>query len=151
MMERSASPDFVADWEDVARILFSPLFVCEGVLSQRAFMLEASSNESYISVLRTGMDCFEEDMEGIKREGNVLYGYALMNVGAIRNIMTLEHPNIRFEVLPRNAGKRKSHAGIFIKIDDRLLKGGMPQTPERMLARMHLVRIAQDRIVEIEK
>ena len=85
MMEQSVNPDFVADWEDVARLLFSPLFICEGVLSQRAFMLESSTGETYISVLRLSMECFESDMEGIKREGNVLYGYAQMNVGCIRN------------------------------------------------------------------
>ena len=146
MMEQSVNPDFVADWEDVARLLFSPLFICEGVLSQRAFMLESSTGETYISVLRLSMECFESDMEGIKREGNVLYGYAQMNVGCIRNASVPEHSEIKFDVLPRNAGKRKSHAGIFTTIDNKRIKGGMPQSPERMLARMSLVNIAQSGI-----
>lgn len=81
-MDRVVNPDVVADWEDVARMLFSPLFISEGILSQRA----------------------------------------------------------------RNAGKRKSHAGIFATINNKRLKGGMPQTPARMLARMSLVNIAQSNI-----
>ena len=140
------NPDVVADWEDVARMLFSPLFISEGVLSQRAFMLEEAFGDTYISVLRVAMECFESDMEGIKREGNTLYGYAQMNVGAIRSTVVPDHPEIKFDVLPRNAGKRKSHAGIFTTISNKRLKGGMPQTPARMLARMSLVNLAQSNI-----
>ena len=148
-MEFRVNPEVVADWEEVARILFSPLFISEGVLSQRAFLLEQTSNETYISVLRLAMECFEGDIQGIKREVNTLYGYAVMNVERIRKIMIPDHPEICFDVLPRNAGKRKSHAGIFTMIDKKRIKGGMPQTPERMLARMYLVRIAQERIVNL--
>jgi len=114
-MGSRVNPEVVADWEEVARILFSPLFISEGVLSQRAFLLEQTSNETYISVLRLSMECFEDDIKGIKREGNTLYGYA----------------------------------GIFTMIGKKRIKGGMPQTPERMLARMYLVRIAQERIVNL--
>ena len=146
MMDRVVNPDVVADWEDVARILFSPLFISEGILSQRAFMLEDAFGETYISVLRVVMECFESDIEGIKREGNTLYGYAQMNVGNIRNAVVPDHPEIKFDVLPRTAGKRKSHAGIFTTIDNKRVKGGMPQTPARMLARMSLVNIAQSNI-----
>ncbi len=148
-MANVVDPNFVADWEDVARMLFSPLFISEGVLSQRAFMLEDASGETYISVLRIAMECFEADMEGIKREGNTLYGYAQMNVGRIRASVIPEHPEIKFDVLPRNAGKRKSHAGIFTTIDNKRVKGGMPQTPARMLARMSLVNIAQSNIHQL--
>lgn len=145
-MDRVVNPDVVADWEDVARMLFSPLFISEGILSQRAFMLEDAFGETYISVLRVAMECFESDIEGIKREGNTLYGYAQMNVGSIRSAVVPNHPEIKFDVLPRNAGKRKSHAGIFTAIDNKRVKGGMPQTPVRMLARMSLVNIAQSNI-----
>ena len=145
-MDRVVNADVVADWEDVARMLFSPLFISEGILSQRAFMLEDSFGETYISVLRVAMNCFESDIEGIKRAGNTLYGYAQMNVGSIRNAVVPDHPEIKFDVLPRNAGKRKSHAGIFTTIDNKRVKGGMPQTPARMLARMSLVNIAQSNI-----
>lgn len=145
-MEKIVTPDIVSDWEDVARLLFSPLFISDGVLSQRAFMLEGSIGETYISVLRISMECFEADMEGIKREGNTLYGYAQMNVGRIRKTIVPDHPEIKFDVLPRNAGKRKSHAGIFTTIENKRIKGGMPQTPARMLARMSLVNIAQSGI-----
>ena len=148
-MEKVVNPDFVEDWEDVARMLFSPLFICEGVLSQRAFMLEETSGETYISVLRVAMDCFESDMKGIKRESNTLYGYAQMNVGCMRNTVVPDYPEIKFDVLPRNTGKRKSHAGIFTTINNKRIKGGMPQTPARMLARMSLVNLAQSGIHQL--
>ncbi len=38
-MDETISMDFVTDDEDVARMLFSPLFICDGVLSQKAFTL----------------------------------------------------------------------------------------------------------------
>lgn len=57
-MEQTISMDFVADNEDVARMLFSPLFICDGILSQKAFTLEVVSNESYISVLRPSISSF---------------------------------------------------------------------------------------------
>ena len=47
-MNQTATMDFVADSEDVARILFSPLFISEGILSQKAFTLEQQTNETYI-------------------------------------------------------------------------------------------------------
>ena len=43
------SMDFVSDEEDVARMLFSPLFICDGILSQKAFTLEATVRDVYIS------------------------------------------------------------------------------------------------------
>ena len=79
MKDMVVNPGYVADWEDVARILFSPLFISEGVLSQRAFMLEDATGETY----------------------------------------------------------------------NKRIKGGTPQSPLRLLARMQLVRIAQEHIRQI--
>lgn len=142
------SSDFVNDFEDVARMLFSPLFISDGILSQKAFTLDVISNESYISVLRPAIASFENDMDGIRKEGNTLYGYALLNVGEIRHHQFgLKNP-VKLDVLPRNAGKRKSHAGIFATIGQQKVKGGSPQSTERLLLRMHLVNIAQKRIVK---
>ena len=117
-MNQTVSMDFVADTEDVARILFSPLFISEGILSQKAFTLELQTNETYISVLRPAVPSFKDDMEGIKKDGNALYGYALLNVGAIRQIHIDYPEEIKLDVLPRNASKRKSHAGIFATIGE---------------------------------
>lgn len=146
----TAKPDVVADEEDVARMLFSPLFICEGILSQKAFTLEAATNESYISVLRPSISSFNADMEGIRKDGNTLYGYALLNVGEIKNPQIVFPKSMKLDVLPRNAGKRKSHAGIFATISGTKVKGGSPQTVERMLLRMHLVSIAQKRIIKFD-
>lgn len=142
-----ASADFVADWEDVARMLFSPLFICDGILSQKTFTLEPATNESYISVLRPAIASFHSDMDGIKKEGNTLCGYALLNVGNIRESKFFAQEEIVMDVLPRNAGKRKSHAGIYATIADKRVKGGSPQSVARMLVRMRLVQLAKERIV----
>lgn len=144
------SMDFVANEEDVARMLFSPLFICDGILSQKAFTLEAALKETYISVLRTAIDSFKEDMEGIRKEGNTVYGYALLNVEEIRKIKIDYPEKISLNVLPRNAGKRKSHAGIFATIGKNKVRGGAPQTVARMLLRMKLVEIAQKRITALK-
>ena len=149
MKERKVSMDFVANEEDVARMLFSPLFICDGILSQKAFTLEAAMKETYISVLRTAIDSFKADMEGITKEGNTLYGYALLNVKEIRKIRIDYPEEVSLDVLPRNAGKRKSHAGIFVSIGKKKVRGGAPQTVARMLLRMKLVEIAQKRIFEM--
>lgn len=146
-MGRIASLDFVADWENVARLLFSPLFISDGILSQKAFTLDSDSNESYISVLRSFIPSFNEDMDGIKKEGNFLYGYALLNVGKVRNLEFSTFDNISLDVIPRNAGKRKSHAGIVTTIANRRVKGGSPQSAARLLVRMRLVQLAKDNIV----
>ena len=144
------SMDFVANEEDVARMLFSPLFICDGILSQKAFTLEAALKETYISVLRTAIDSFKEDMEGIRKEGNTVYGYALLNVEEIRKIKIDYPEKISLNVLPRNAGKRKPHAGIFATIGKNKVRGGAPQTVARMLLRMKLVEIAQKRITALK-
>ena len=148
MMDEPASMAFVADFEDVARMLFSPLFICDGILSQKTFSLESGINESYISVLRPAISSFHEDMNGIEKEGNTVYGYTLLNVGEIRNSHIEYSELLKLDVLPRNAGRRKSHAGIFATIGQRRVKGGLPQSPARMLMRMQLVSIAQKRIVK---
>lgn len=149
MMEREASLTFVSDSEDVARLLFSPLFICDGILSQKAFTLDKTVNETYISVLRPAISSFRSDIEGIKMEGNTLYGYALLNVSKVRHI-TIDYPEqILLDVLPRNAGKRKSHAGIYATIGKVKIRGGSPQSVGRMLLRMYLVNIAQKRVVSL--
>ena len=143
-MNHSASLTIIEDKEDVARLLFSPIFICDGILSQKAFTLE--TGETYISVLRPAISSFTKDIDGIIHEGSTLYGYALLNVGEIRKVNLASTPTIKFDVLPRNAGKRKSHAGIYTSIEDKRIKGGTPASSALMLARMYLVRIAQKRV-----
>lgn len=150
MIAEMITPQVVADAEDVARILFSPLFICDGILSQKAFTLESSKNETYISVLRPSIATFKADMDGIKKEGNTLYGYALLNVGDIRNSRFRSYVPITLDVLSRSSGKRKSHAGIFATIAERPVKGGSPQSVARLLIRMRLVQLAQNRIVKFK-
>jgi hypothetical protein len=62
---------------------------------------------------------------------------------------------IKFDVLPRNSGRRKSHAGIFTRIDGKNIKGGSTQsittTANQVVSadailqkvRMHLLRLSK--------
>ena len=142
---------YVADTEDVARMLFSPLFIDKGRLSPTAFALRvfADKPETYISVLRTCFECFLSDTELIKPpSANTVYGYALLNVGKIRNLKLYSEQEICFDVVPRGTGKLKSHAGITIRIDQQLLKGG--QRPTSLLRIQNsLLRIAERRLVKL--
>ena len=63
MNELKVRMNFVANEEDVARMLFSPLFICDGILSQKAFTLEAAVKETYISVLRPAIDSFMSEAQ----------------------------------------------------------------------------------------
>ena len=76
MIEQQVSIDSVANYEDVARMLFSPLFICDGILSQKAFTLEADKSETYISVLRPAIPSFGSDMDGIKKRLSPINGEA---------------------------------------------------------------------------
>ena len=86
-MENNSLQSHDDDTEDVARMLFSPLFIDKGQLSPTAFALRVFNGtpETYISVLRTCFDCFLSDAEQIKPPyADTIYGYALLNVGEVR-------------------------------------------------------------------
>ena len=152
-MESNSLQSHVDDTEDVARMLFSPLFIDKGQLSPTAFALRVFNDtpETYISVLRTCFDCFLSDTEQIKPPyANTIYGYALLNVGEVRGIKILSEQDIRFDVLSRGIGKLKSHAGIFVTIDQKLLKGGQ-RPPSLLRIQNKLLRIAENRVVKLLK
>lgn len=142
---------FVADTEDVARMLFSPLFIDKGKLSPTAFALRTFNGkpETYISVLRVCFDCFLSDAEQIKPPlSNRIYGYALLNVGEVRATKFFGNQEIIFDVESRGAGKLKSHAGIITRIDQHLLKGGQ-RPPSLLRIQNCLLRIAEKRLVKL--
>lgn len=150
-MENNSLQSHVDDTEDVARMLFSPLFIDKGQLSPTAFALRVFNDtpETYISVLRTCFDCFLSDAEQIKPPyANTIYGYALLNVGEVRGIKILSEQDIRFDVVPRGTGKLKSHAGIIVTIDQKLLKGGQ-RPPSLLRIQNRLLRIAETRLVKM--
>ena len=73
--------------EQIARALFSPKMIIDGVIQPEAFRLRPAIKEEYISVVRMGITSWQDDILKIpQRKNRVLYVYAEMNVGDIRSI-----------------------------------------------------------------
>lgn len=140
----------IADYEDVARAIFSPKMVFRGKILPAAFELRSQMSEEYLSVMRMAFISWKEDILNIpQRKNRRLYGYAEMNVGDIRNIRK-EH--VKYDVMPCDNTASPSHAGIFITINNEKLVGGRPllaiqdkaaQDFMLLSIRQELVRIAQ--------
>jgi hypothetical protein len=144
-----ASISYVGNDEDVARMLFSPIFIDKGKLSLTAFSLRVfgSQPETYISVLRTSFDCFMADAHSIKPpESNAIFGYALLSVKEVRELHIID--DIRLDVIPRGNGKLKSHAGIFATIGKKLIKGGQ-RHPSILRIQNALMKIAEKNVVKL--
>ena len=110
--------------ENVARVLFSPRMIYNGELQIEAFQLRGSIAEDYLSVLRTSVSSWREDVMAIpQRKNRELKAYAEMNVGEIRDASFL---NVAFEVKACDNERLKSHGGIFVTIDGKPLIGGQP-------------------------
>lgn len=108
--------------ENVARVIFSPRMIYQGVLQTEAFRLREHLAESYISVLRMAIPTWEKDVMQIpQRKNRQLYGYAVMNVGKIRDA---KFQQVEFDVIGCNDQIMKSHAGIFITVNGEPLVGG---------------------------
>lgn len=106
----------LSDIEEVARIIFSPRMIHNGVLLPEAFKLREVIGEEYLSVLRTSIDGWRDDALRIpQRPNRRLYGFAEMKVGDIRQAAFI---NVRFDVLDCATESMPSHAGIFICVGD---------------------------------
>lgn len=112
------------DQEDVARAIFSPLMLDEhGNLSRAAFDLR--HNEDYISVCQMSVASWMSDIHSIPETINrKLFGYCALNVLDIRNLsFMIKSHNLIFEVCEKHIPTNKSHAGIYILLDNSTIKG----------------------------
>jgi len=108
--------------EDVARALFSPRMIVDGVLQPETFKLRSSISEDYLSVMRKFFASWMDDIKKIpQRKNRVLYGYATLNVKEIRDIRLL---NVTYDVKDCSQNSTPSHAGIFITVNGEKLVGG---------------------------
>jgi hypothetical protein len=147
----------IPDTENVARAIFSPKMIYRGHILPAAFELRSFLKEEYISVMRMSFETWKEDILRIpQRKNRQLYGYAEMNVGAIRHI---KKESARYDVLPVDNEACKSHAGIYITYNKEKLIGGKPlssvedkEAQDFMLLslRQELVKIAQQRLVVMQ-
>lgn len=145
---------YIEDNEDVARVVFSPKMIYNGRLLPAAFELRGQIAEDYLSVLRTSISSWKSDMRTIpNRKNRTAVGYALLNVGAVRN---LSDKTTTYDVVDKSTQAMESHAGITISYHSRQVIGGVPlqtkasDTSEdyiRMAIRYRLLKLARKRIV----
>lgn len=148
----------IADSENIARAIFSPRMVVEGKLIPAAFELRESIKETYLSVMRTNIPSWEDEILLIpQRKNRLLYGYAIMNVGDVR---TLKLNDVEYDVLPFPTEVMKSHAGITISHKGKQLQGGTrleslaPGVTEDFLLlaiRSQLITLAQKNLVKMQE
>ena len=118
--------------ETVVRILHKE-WIVDGQLQITAFALR--QGESYISVNRPAIDTFLSDVSDfvskhadykVSDKGSLTYRQASLSVSAVRNIkveLGQLAADVSVEVEPRDA-HYKSHAGIFTRYDEKIIKGG---------------------------
>ena len=110
--------------ENVARALFSPRMIVDGVLQPETFKLRSSISEDYLSVMRMIFASWMDDIKQIpQRKNRILYGYATLNVKEIRDIKL---KNVTYDVKDCSQNSIPSHAGIFITVNGENLVGGQP-------------------------
>jgi hypothetical protein len=136
--------------ENVARVIFSPRMVYKGILQTEAFSLREHIAESYLSVLRMAIPTWQNDVIQIpQRKNRQLYGYAMMNVGEIRDA---NFQNVKYDVKVCNNQTMKSHAGIFITVGGEPLIGGKKlESIDNNVAQDYLLLLIQRRLVEIAR
>ena len=147
--------------EDVARVLFYPSFFngnesplySNGVLSPTAFklqILKSGTPESSISVLRTIIESFTHDIAKLSPRVSNDYkcGYALLNVGKVRNIQIPSTHNIEIEILSTASKRLHSHAEILFRIDGQVVTA-TDEPIEIIRFRKKLARLASERIVKL--
>lgn len=110
--------------ENVARALFSPRMIVDGILQPEAFKLRSSILEDYLSVMRMIYPTWMDDIKSIpQRKNRILYGYAKLNVQEIRDIQL---SGVTYDVKNCSKNSTPSHSGIFITVNGEKLVGGKP-------------------------
>ena len=144
-------PNIVDGKEQVARIIFSPSYICNGRVAPTAFRLEVLPSgdvEDYISVLRGSTDSLSQQSRHIRArtEGDSRYGYALMRVTDIRNVgkgnLLIDELYVDVRAFPSKA--HPNHAGIEATIYGNKITAFSPITPEIMMLQKSLAMLCSD-------
>ena len=138
-------PQIVGDEESVARIIFSPSYICNGRVAPTAFrwnILPSGAAEDYISVLRGDVSNLEIETRHFKVrvEGDERYGYTLLRVGRIREIGIGNDEGIdaKVDVLSFPSKHHPNHAGIVVDIAKERVTALTPVSPEVMMVQKEL-------------
>lgn len=138
-------PQIVGDEEQVARVILSPSYVYNGRVSPTAFrwdVLPSGDAEDYISVLRGDESNLEVQTRHFKArtEGDVRFGYAMLEVLSIRNIGKDDangmHTTADVQSFPSKS--HPNHAGIVVEIDHERVTALTPVTSEIMMIQKEL-------------
>lgn len=127
--------EYVADYEQLARIIFSPSMVLGEVVAPSAFnlvRLKSGTDEDYVSVNR--MDYWEPSYENCRKyrpriEGDRIAGYAKLTAGDVRQ-SSIE--DITTEVTAYPSKSNPFHAGISYTAGSELIKGHC-ESPEFLM------------------
>lgn len=112
MSDVQTIPNEIDNEENIARVVFSPMMIEDGEISPSAFYLrDLRKPEDYVSVFRH--DYLIPTVENVSMihppKDNIIYGYALLNVGICRKI---SHKDIMLDVLSHPNQSNPYHAGI---------------------------------------
>lgn len=113
----------ITDEENIARVILSPMMVEDDEVSPSAFFLrDLKPPEDFVSVFRHNYIIPTPENVSMIRvpEGNILYGYALINVGICRNIT---YKDIMIDVLSHPSHRNPYHAGIHYSKSGNAIKG----------------------------
>lgn len=113
----------ITDEENIARVILSPMKVEDDEVSPSAFFLrDLKPPEDFVSVFRHNYIIPTPENVSMIRvpEGNILYGYALINVGICRNIT---YKDIMIDVLSHPSQRNPYHAGIHYSKSGNAIKG----------------------------
>lgn len=147
----STCSEYVADEENLARIIFSPSMIYEGVIAPSAFnlvRLKSGTDEDYVSVNR--MDYWQPTFENCIKyrprvKGDTIAGYAQITAYEVRLCATEE---IRTEVDAHPSKNNPFHAGISYTAGADLIKGHC-ETPDFLIVTSMLA--AQSFFVSFDK
>ncbi len=123
--------EYIADTENVARCLYHPSMVADGIPTPEAFRLQnlPRGSKDYISVLRCSKagDVRQYILAANwtpRNSEDSLYGHCVLNVGDIRSIaenMKAADCNAVLDVIDKKTQRNPAHAGITLTIDDELV------------------------------
>ena len=147
--------------ENVVRVIFPLTMIRDGELLPAAFKLREQKvgPEEYLSVFRQYAETFLADISAFDKGRNL--PCCIINVGEVNAIdLTIKEKRVNYNVRAVPTSVSLSHAGIFIQIDEKPLKGNGIETFESlgigqeasfyiMAIRRRLVDIAKKRMTNV--
>lgn len=138
-MRNSSELQLLVDEELIARIIFSPSMIFDGVVSPSAFFLTILNSgvpEDYISVWRTAIKVPSRENVKFKprKKGDALYGYAELAVGSCHRAKARGY---HCKVMVNPHSPNQYHAGIYY-FHEKMPVVGVSYAPEFVMMASYL-------------